>query len=81
MNFNNWLDTFINEKDLDLEHLFEVEGPEWGANMIPLGCVIEVLKAMPTDIKAKAKFAIIKDDFNNKDPLAFFNHLATGMAK
>ena len=49
--------------------------------MIPLGCVIEVLKAMPKDIKAKAKFAIIKDDFNNKDPLAFFNHLATGMAK
>lgn len=81
MNFNKWLDTFIEEKELDLEFYFEVNGPEWGNNMIPLGAVVEMLKAMPKDVKEKAKFAIIRDDFKNKNPLEFFEYVAAGMAK
>ena len=45
MKFEKWLDTLVAEKDLDLDHTFEYNGPVYGMNMIPLEAVVEQIKA------------------------------------
>ena len=80
MEFNEWLDTLIEEKGLDIEHTFEVEGPEWGTNWIPLGCVIESIKSAPKNERAKIKDTLVLIDFKNGDVMHFFNHLAGAIA-
>ena len=81
MTFNKWLDTFVSEKGFNLEHMFEVEGPEWGMNMIPLEAVIEFAKTLDKDTKAKIKNNFVMIDFRNGDCLHFFEFMAKGMAR
>ena len=79
MTFNNWLNTFVEEKDLDLDHTFEVEG-DGGLNLIPLGAVIETMQAWPTDLQAKTKGKLVSIDFANGDVVPFFKGIAGVMA-
>lgn len=79
MSFNVWIDTFIEEKGLDLEFVFEVYGL-FDMNYIPLGCVIESLKSAPVSEQVAVKNMIIKIDFANGDVMHFFNHLAQAIA-
>ena len=80
MKFEKWLDTLIEEKELDTEATFEVEGPEWGWNLIPLGCVIEAIKSSPRHEQAKIKNMIVKIDFVNGDVMDYFKHIAQAIA-
>lgn len=77
-NFCKWLDTFVSEKDLDTDFIFEVEGAS-GTNFIPLDCVIEFVKAQDY-CHDQIKATIVKIDFMNGDVMHFFKHCATGMA-
>lgn len=77
--FNKWLDPFISEKGYDLETLFEVEGAS-GTNYIPLGCVIEAVKATSKQEQNAIKTMIVKLDFINADCLKYFRHLAQAIA-
>lgn len=79
--FNKWLDTFVEEKGLDLEKNFKVEGPEYGLNIIPLGVVIEHIKEAPEHERKKIKNIIVAIDFKNGDVLHFFKHLAGAIAR
>ena len=79
--FNEWLDTFIEEKELDLEHTFEKEGPVWGWNLIPLGVVVEHIKATSPAEQAQIKKIIVKIDFQNGDVMHFFDYLASAIAQ
>jgi len=81
MTFNQWLDTFIEEKGIDLEQSFETEGPEWGTNVIPYGVIVERIKIAPPAEKAKIKDIIVKIDFKNGDILHFFRHLGKAIAR
>ena len=54
MTFNKWLDTFVEEKGLDTEKRWEIEGPS-GTNSIPLGVVIEHCKITSKDEQRKIK--------------------------
>ena len=78
--FNEWLNTFIEEKELDTETTFEVKGPS-GPNLIPLGCVVEAIKQAPASEQRGIKAAIVRIDFFNGDVLNYFNHLARAIAK
>ena len=78
--FSNWLDTFIEEKELNTAHIFEVEGPQWGLNIIPFDALIESIKAAPAHEKSQIKNMIVKIDFANGDVMHFFNHLAKAIA-
>ena len=80
MTFATWLDTFIEEKGIDLERTFEVEGAG-GLNIIPLGCVVEAIKQTCKAEQAKIKSTIVKIDFMNGDVCHFFNHLAKALAR
>ena len=79
--FNKWLDTFVEEKGLNLDHAFEVEGPEHGLNIIPLGCIIDFIKdEADEEAKKKVKENLVKIDFMNGDVMHFFNHCAKAIA-
>ena len=81
MTFGRWLNTFISEKNLDLEHVFEVEGPDWGMNSIPLGVVVEHMMIAPASEQAEIKNMIVRIDFRNGDVMDFFKHLAKALAR
>jgi len=76
---NNWLDTLIEEKNLDTETCFEVEGPS-GPNFIPLGCVLEAIEAAPAHEKRAIEHMLVKIDFVNGDVMDYFRHLAQAIA-
>lgn len=79
MTFTQWLDTFISEKNIDTEKEFEIEGDN-GLNIIPVGCVIETIKATCKTEQKQIKETIVKIDFMNGDVYHFFNYLAQAMA-
>jgi hypothetical protein len=74
MTFAKWLETFVTEKDLDVEQVFAVEGKS-GTNHIPLGCVLEAIYAAPYSEQASLKNMIVKIDFLNGDVCHYFKHL------
>jgi len=78
--FDKWLDTLIEEKGLDIEDTFEVNGSEWGWNFIPLGCVIEAIKSTHKVEQARIKDMLVKIDFVNGDIMDYFKHLAKAIA-
>jgi len=80
MNFNTYIDTFIDEKGLNRDYTFEVEGTS-GTNWIPLEVVVEHMKIAPKHEQAQIKTMIVKIDFMNGNVMHFFNHLAKAIAK
>ena len=79
MTTNNWLNTLIEEKNLDTNHTFEVEGAN-GMNFIPLAVVIEHINIAGRYEQIKIKDILVKIDFANGDVMHFFNHLAQALA-
>ena len=45
----HWIDVFVDEKGYDLEELFEVDGPTGTANIVPLGVVVDAIRAQGWD--------------------------------
>ncbi len=80
MTFNKWIDTLIEEKGLNLGHVFEVDGPVWGMNMIPLESVVEQIKTFPPQTQKLAKNKLVGIDFANGDVMHFFKYIAEKMA-
>ena len=77
----NYLETLISEKGLDLEGtIIEVEGQDWGLNIIELGAVVDYIMASGTANQAKVKDTLVKIDFMNGDVMHFFKHVAKFMA-
>lgn len=79
MKFNEWLDTFIEEKGIDTEQILEAQGNS-GTNYIPVGVLIEHIKLAPANEKERIKDTIVKIDYANGDVLHFFKHLAGAIA-
>jgi hypothetical protein len=79
MSFNKWLDTFVEEKGLDTEQLFEAEGPS-GLNIIPLGVVLDHIKITTPAEKAAIKRMVVRIDFVNGDVTDYFRYLAQVIA-
>lgn len=80
MTFPQWLDQFIEEKELDPEYRFEVQGPEWGWNSIPLGCVVEAMKASGPQTQEQLQRRLIGLDFVNADMMKAFEIMARSLA-
>jgi len=79
MTFNKWLDTFVAEKGIDLDLVLTVPGPS-GDNMIPVACLIGMMKQAPAHEQNSIKAMIVKIDFRNGDVMDFFRHLARAIA-
>ncbi|MBV5326832.1 MAG: hypothetical protein JZU65_04225 [Chlorobium sp.] len=84
INFLVWLQTFINEKELECQieaTVFEVEGAEWGLNIIPCDVVLEHIRIAPPHIQDKIKKDLVGIDFVNGDVMDYFRWLATRIAQ
>ena len=79
MTFNKWLDTLIEEKGLNPEMTFQVQGVIY-THIITLGVIVEQLKASDRTVQAQFKTKAVQIDFLNGDLVPFLKHLAKGMA-
>jgi len=81
--FNKWLDTFIEEKELDIYEQYQIEGPS-GLNFINNEVVIDFIKNLDTQNQEKIKNKIVLIDMRsgrNSDINNFFKYIATAIAK
>tara|TARA_R100000234_G_C4929848_1_gene147994 strand:- start:440 stop:691 length:252 start_codon:yes stop_codon:yes gene_type:complete len=79
-NFNNWLDTFIDEKNINKNDTFEIN-KNGTLNIISYGSVIDHIKITSKQEQEQIKKTIVKIDFFNGDVLHFFKHLGQALAK
>ena len=77
--FNQWLDTFIQEKGINLDEQFEVEGA-MGTNYMQYYNVVAEIKTAPKSEQDRIKDMIVAIDFANGDVKHFFRHLAQAIA-
>jgi hypothetical protein len=80
MSFNTWLDTFIEEQEIDLTECFEVEGPVYGTNYMQIQNVVDAIKTTSPEEKNAIKNKIVMLDFQNQPIVPFFKHLAQAIA-
>lgn len=77
--FNQWLDTLIEEKGINLDEQFQVEGPS-GTNYMQYYNVVEAIKSTSANEKKGIKDMIVRIDFANGDIRHYFRHLAQAIA-
>jgi hypothetical protein len=80
MTFATWLDTFLSEKQIDKEEIFEVEAFDGSANLIPVGCLTDAMKCVSSKEQRALKTLLIKVDFQNGDVRRCLRHLAKAIA-
>lgn len=80
MQFNTWIDIFIEEKNFDKNTEFTVES-NGNIHFISLDILVDFIKQLPIEIKKSIKDKLVYLDFKNADPLDFFNHMAKGYIK
>ena len=77
-NFNNWFNTFIDEKDVPLA-IWEIEATDGTVHMIDSDVVIEAIKGAPAHEQNGIKAVIVKIDFMNGNVNDYFRHLAQAL--
>ena len=78
--FNKWLDTFIEEKGIDLGQILEIK-TENNTHYFEVGNIIENIKATTPEEQEEIKNMIVKIDFYNGDVVDYFKHLAQALAQ
>lgn len=78
--FAKWLDTFLEEKGIDMEEVLEVEGRS-GTNWMPVGVLVSVMKRAPEHEQKGIKTMLVKIDFYNAPVLPYLAHLAQAIAR
>lgn len=78
--FNNWLDTFIEEKGIDLKQVIEIK-TETNIHYFEVGNIIDNIKSTTSEEQAEIKDMIVKIDFYNGDVVDYFRHLAQALAE
>ena len=76
--FDEWLDTFIEEKGIDLDEIFSIES-NGESHYFELGNVIENIKATSKEEQEEIRKMIVKIDFHNADVVDYFKHLAQAL--
>ncbi len=78
--FNKWLDTFIEEKGIDLEQVIEIK-TETNTHYFEVGNIIDNIKATTPEEQAGIKDMIVKIDFHNGDVVDYFRYLSLELAE
>jgi predicted hydrocarbon binding protein len=73
--------TLLNEKGISLDTVLEVEGKEWGLNMIPVEVVVEFMETRDIATQKKMRDNLTKIDFMNGDVMHFITYVAKFLAK
>jgi hypothetical protein len=75
MSYNKWLDTFIEEKGIDLEDTFELKHSDGTTHTMPYGVVVEHIKIASSEEQKQIKEVVVKIDFKNGDVRHFLRYL------
>jgi hypothetical protein len=78
--FAKWLDTFLEEKGVDLEQVLVVDAPDGTENRIPVGCLVDAMKGARASERRDIKTLLVKVDFVNGDVIHCLTHLAKAIA-
>jgi hypothetical protein len=78
--FSKWLDTFVEEKGIDLEHDFYVK-TEHNEHIVSVGSIVEQMKVATADEKSEIERIIVMIDFADGDVMHFLEHLAKPLAE
>jgi hypothetical protein len=76
--FESWLDLFLDEKDLDLDEPFEMNGPS-GVNYLSYGAVVEAIKMTSSHEQEGIRKMLCKIDCANGDVSAYLRRLAQAL--
>ena len=77
--FQNWLQTFSEEKQIDRDQIFEIE-LNGNTHMVEVGHVLDQIHSAPDHEQAAIKDILVKIDFHNGDVYHFLGHLAKALA-
>ena len=80
IDIKRWLQTFLDEKGIDIQTTIEVEGEKMGINFIPVGVICEHICITTKKEQKLIKETLCKIDFANGDIMHFFKHLAKAIA-
>lgn len=78
--FASWIQTFVSEKGLDLDHRFEMDGPSGMVNSIPLSNVVAATIHTCQSEQELIRKHLISLDFRNSDVMDYFEKLAGALA-
>lgn len=78
--FNKWLDTFIEEKGIDLKQVIEIK-TEDNIHYFEIENIVDNIKHTTPEEQEEIKNVIVKIDFHNGDVIDYFKHLAQALAK
>ena len=70
---------FLSEKGIDLDEVLTVEADS-GQNLIPIGCLIDVIKSAPDHEQREIKAMMVRIDFQNGRVMDYLRHLAQAIA-
>lgn len=77
--FEKWFETFLSEKDLDLDTAFEYD-VKGATHIMTAWNVVSAIIQAPKNEQAGIKNMIVKIDFVNGDVLDYFKHLGQALA-
>lgn len=81
MNFNLWLHTFIEEKEIDQEETFTLKDTKGMEHTMPYGVVVEHIKIATEEEQKEIKEILVMIDFHNGDVLHFLRYLAQAIVE
>ena len=79
MKFSVWLDTFMDEKNVNLNATFDFETADQ-FHVMPYAAVTEAIKAAPSHEQSEIQKMLVKIDFTNASVTRYLRHLGRGMA-
>jgi len=77
----NYFRRLLSEKNISLDTVLEVEGAEWGLNMIPVEVVVEFMENADRATQTKMRNTLIQIDFKNGNVMHFITYVAKFIAK
>ena len=80
MKIERWLNEFIDESDLDLDHVFEIEH-EGTLHLMDFEVVVDSILALPPKSQIKIKKKIVAIDSENGDIIHYLDWVALGFIK
>ena len=81
MNFNNWLNTFVEEKScLNKSNIFKVKTDK-NTHMMDLGYIVDFMCSCDNDTKKGFKKSLVYIDYKDGNPGNFFHYVAKGIVE
>ena len=77
--FNHWLDKLIEEKEIDLEESFQVNGPS-GVNYMCYESVVVAMKTTSSREQLLIQRKLVQLDYVAADVKKYLRHLAQALA-